>query len=135
MLQQVIAAYHRFVQRPARSRTSVSLQVVALEERATPAAPPTILPLVAVPQTVLVAPTAPMPSSGSLAIPIAGQSIVRLDLIAPCESTPPQSEDDAADLLVQHRQETDVPPAAQPDAEDLALQQEELELLAAQAQE
>jgi hypothetical protein len=137
MLQQLFSVYHRFAQWTARSasaRLPVSLNVVALEERATPTATPALVPLVAPPQAVLVAPiVTAAPVSGSLAIPMAGQSMVRLDLIAPGESAQTESADDAAEFLGRHWREADAPlPVAQSNADDLAVSEEELaEMLAA----
>jgi hypothetical protein len=140
MLQQVRAAYHRFVQRAGRSawaRPQVALNVVALEERATPTATPSFVPLVAPPQTVLVARIVATPivgngnGSGSLAIPSAGQSMVRLDLIAPGESGQADQPDENV-FAKAHRQEPAAPLVAQTNADDLAVSDEELaELLAA----
>jgi hypothetical protein len=134
MFQHVASAYHRFANwtgRSGGSRPLVSLEVVALEERATPAA--SYVPLLVPPQTVLVAPiAAPAPGNGGLAIPMAGQSMVRLDLIAAGDSSQTEQPEESV-FAAPHRQEADAPPAAQPNAEDLAVSDEELaELLAAQ---
>ncbi len=134
MIQHVIAVYRHFTKctgRSAGSRRLVSLNVAALEERATPTAMPTFTLLAAAPQTVLVAP----PSSGSLPNPLAGQTIVRLDVIGPGETPRSHSAEDAADLLVQHRQESDAPDLAQAAAEKLAASEEEMEEFLAAQQE
>jgi len=133
MLERVLTAYHRFAKstgRSAPSRRPVSLQVAALEERATPAA--SYVPLVAPPQTVLVAPIA-APASvvghGSLAIPMPGQSIVRLDLIAPGDTSQAEEPQESV-LATQHWQEADVAPVVQANVD---LEEELAELLAANA--
>jgi hypothetical protein len=139
MLQHVIAAYQRFAKwtrRSAWSRPLVSLDVVALEERATPAAAPSFVPLIAAPQTVLVAPlpaATPAVGSGSLAIPMAGQSIVRLDLMPPGDGVQAEQVDETI-FATSHQQEPAALPTAPTSAEDLAVSEEELaELLAASA--
>jgi hypothetical protein len=119
MIQKAIAAYQRLVRFSARSRPVVSLEVTPLEERATPTATPTFAPLVAVPQTVLVAP--------NVVVAPATASLVRLDLLGAGQS-PAHNPDDSDDLRVQHRQEADAPPAALANVENLAARQEELEL-------
>jgi hypothetical protein len=137
MLQHVVIAYHRFAKwtgQTAQSRPLVSLNVVTLEERATPAATPSFVPLIAAPQTVLVAPitaAAPVVGGSSLAIPMAGQSMVRLDLTPPGES--PQAEQADETIFARpHQPQPATPPVAPANAEDLAVSEEELaEMLAA----
>jgi hypothetical protein len=126
MFQKAIAAYHRLVKTSARRRRVVSLEVTALEERATPAATPIFVPLVSVPQSVLVGPNV-------VVAPSTTQSLVRLDLLGAGQSPPAHGTDDAADQFVQHRQEADAVPPAQTNAENLSVTEEELqEFLAAQ---
>jgi hypothetical protein len=133
MLQHVISVYRRITKwtgRSAGSRRLVSLNVVALEERATPAATPIFAPLVTSPITVLVAPPTP---TGSLAIPMPGQTMVRLDLIGPGESPPAKSADDAANQFVQHRADAETPPVATTNADEVVMEEELAEMLAASA--
>ncbi len=141
MLQQVISTYHRFAnwtRRPASTRPLVSLHVVALEERATPTAAPILTPVGAVPDTVQVAHFVAAPVVGP-AIPLAGQSMVRLDLIAPGESPHADQGDDWGDLgsnpdvfAKTPRHEPETPVLPQKDAEAPVVSEEELaDLIAA----
>jgi hypothetical protein len=112
------------------NRRFVSLEVTELEERATPAATPIFAPLLTSPATVLVAPQMP---TGSLAIPLPGQTMVRLDLNAPGQSPPAQSADEAANQFVQHRADAEAPPIASTNADELVIEEELAEMLAASA--
>lgn len=127
MLQHVISTYQRFAKWSRQSRWSrpVKLNVVALEERATPAATANITPLVAPPQTVQVAPII----AGSLAIPMAGQSMVRLDLIAPGESARAEHADvwtEPEALVARTQPQEPIAAPAESNADDLAATEAEL---------
>lgn len=90
MLRHVLRTSRRLLSqtlRAVRKRSRAYLEVAALEERVTPDATP-MLTMSMPAQMVLVAPAIPGPAvapAASLSIPIPGQSIVRLDLIAPGE--------------------------------------------------
>jgi hypothetical protein len=112
MLQCVIAAYHRIASFPkwslgtkffrtAAGRRSVLLNVVVLEERATPAGTVSFVPPIHPPEAVLVAPvpavSIQMPSSvgnGS-----AANASVRSDLFGPGEAGKPENADELEEML------------------------------------
>jgi hypothetical protein len=133
MLQRFLSTYQRFAQWARHAswpRPTATLDVMSLEERAVPAA--AVLAPVVPPQTVLVAPVVGAPvnvAAGSLAIPMAGQSMVRLEGGAG-ESTPEQADiwsDDGAQADVFARppvQQPTAPPQAE--AQDAAVSDEEL---------
>jgi hypothetical protein len=92
MFRHVLRTYQllsRWASRPTRHRSYASLDITRLEERANPDAT-SVMTLPLAPQSFVAAPAIPVPTDTGLTIPMAGQSIVRLDLIAPGEG--PQSE-------------------------------------------
>jgi hypothetical protein len=122
MLQRVIAAYQRIASFPnwslgtrffpsAARRRSVPLNVLVLEERATPAGTDSFLPPIHPHVAVLVAPfptvfiqTQPQVDNGSAAI-----ASVRSDLFGPGDAGKPETADELEEMLAnEHASKEDV---------------------------
>jgi hypothetical protein len=99
MLQHVFRTVRYLTRQSVGKRAPAALEVMALEERATPDATP-VWTMPMGPQIVVTAPAiagSTIVTPGSLAIPMAGQSMVRLDLIAPGEGAEEQHADDGSE--------------------------------------
>jgi len=102
MLQHVLRTYRYLsllARKSAAKRAPALLELMSLEERATPDATP-MLTMPIAPPVVLTAPAiagAAVVAPGSLAIPMAGQSMVRLDLIGPGEGVEEHHADDGSE--------------------------------------
>lgn len=137
MLQRVIAAYHRLASVPnwswgarffrtAAGQRSVVLNVLVLEERATPAGTERFLPPIQPPVAVLVAPISAVSFQTQPAVDNGSAASVRSDLFGPGDMGKPENADELEEMLANehaskeatagqaeaHRQVTDAPNGA-----------------------